>query len=441
MRRRGPAQGRAAIADNRAVAAAAVVAFAAVATWLTVTTWQHISPSRQDVGMLTDFRDAIYYPLRALFDGVNPYDAPAYYAHYPVGQEFPLYSPVHLVVHAPLLLLPFGGARATYFGISLALVLVLAWYALRLAGHRATVATTFGLATLVLLSEPAKLDLRAGQPALVIVLGCYLALASTRDRWPVGAAGVALAFIKPTFGVVLVVLLLCRRQIRAALSGLAVAAVVSAAVALPLAAAAGGFGNLVDSLRTDLDVTSRSPQSRLGSSLRIDAASTLARLTGLKPSEAAGTLLGLVILAVGAALVWQLRAADPGSNRSEPAVILATLVVLTCTFHVPYDLLLLLWPILLLVRRDPPDAATWPPRVRTAVLVLLLVPAIDPLSWSVVHGTLGAVPGVDRLLGVTARGLCLVAALALSGWTAWRAGQAARISRAARSPDWTAPSM
>jgi hypothetical protein len=421
---------------------AAVGAFVLVAVWLTATTWQHISSSRQDVGMLTDFRDAIYYPLRALFDGVNPYDAPAYYAHYPVGQELPLYSPVHFVVHAPLLLWSFPQARAGYYGLSLVLVLVLSWYAVRLAGHRATVATVFGVGTLVLLSEPAKLDLRSGQPALLIVLGCYLALASTRDRWPVGAAGVALAFIKPTFGVVLVILLLCRRQVRAALAGLGIAVAVSALVAIPLASAAGGLGSLIDSLRTDLDITSRSPQSRLGSTLRIDAASTLARLTGLKPSEAVGTLLGAGILVVGAALVWRLRTVDPGSNRSELALTLAALVTVTCTFHVPYDLLLLLWPVLLLVRRGPPDAAVWPARVRPAVLVLVLLPAVDPLSWSFVNQTVGQIPGADRVLGVTARGLCLIAALALCGWTAWRTTQAeARTSRATRSPDWTAPSM
>lgn len=419
-----------------------VGAFAAVAAWLTVSTWRNVSESRLDVGMLTDFRDAIYYPLQALFDGVNPYDAPAYYRHYPVGQEFPLWSPVHFVVHAPVLLLGFEEARAVYFGVTLLLILVFSWYAIRLAGHPASVATVFGLATLVLLSEPGKLDLRAGQPAVIIILGCYLALASTERHWPAGAAGVALAFIKPTFGIVLVVLLLCRRQTRAAIAGFGAAIAVSVAFALPLADAAGGFGNLIDSLRTNLEVTSRSPQSRLGSSLRIDAASTLARFTGVRPSEAVGTVIGLAILAVGAALVWRLRRTVPGSNRSELAITLACLIVLTSTFHVPYDLLLLTWPVLLLVRRGAPDVPGWSRRMRIAVLVLVLVPIVDPLSWSAVNNSLGAAPGVKRLLGVTAQGVYLIVALGLTAWSTLRATQeASRTSRAARSPDWTAPSM
>jgi hypothetical protein len=420
----------------------AVGAFVVVAAWLTRSTWQHISSSRQDIGMLTDFRDAIYYPIRALFDGVNPYDASAYYAHYPVGQEFPLYSPVHFVLHSPLLLLSFPQARALHFGLSLVLVVVLAAAALRLAGHRSTVTGVFGVATLLLLTEPAKLNLRAGQPTLLIVLGCYLALAATRERWPVGAMGVALAFIKPTFGVVLVILLLCRRQVRTALAGFGIAAVISTLVAIPLAASAGGLGKLVDSLRTDLDVTSRSPQSRLGSSLRIDAASTLARLTGLRPSEAVGTAVGLAFLVVGATLIWRVHTAAPTSDRTELAITLACLTVVTCTFHVPYDLLLLTWPILLLVRRRPPDAAVWAIPMRRAVLILILIPMVDPMSWSAVTNTIGRIGGVDRLLGETAMGLCLIAAFVLCALTAWRVTQAAtRTSRAARSPDWTAPSM
>ena len=80
----------------------AMVAFASVATWLTVTTWHGLSNSRLDVGLHTDFRDAIFYPVVALRDGVNPYNADSYFVHYPVGQEFPLYTPIHLLLHAPL---------------------------------------------------------------------------------------------------------------------------------------------------------------------------------------------------------------------------------------------------------------------------------------------------------------------------------------------------
>src|SRR6185369_2352788 len=42
---------------------------------------------------LMDFRDEIYYPARALRDGVNPYDTKTYVARYPVGNAFAPYVP------------------------------------------------------------------------------------------------------------------------------------------------------------------------------------------------------------------------------------------------------------------------------------------------------------------------------------------------------------
>src|SRR5437762_3153148 len=46
-----------------------------------------------------DFRDVMYYPTRAVAAGVNPYDSTAsnpdsYLNRYPVGNNFPLYSPL-----------------------------------------------------------------------------------------------------------------------------------------------------------------------------------------------------------------------------------------------------------------------------------------------------------------------------------------------------------
>ena len=104
----------------------AIGAFIAVGSWLTITTWQGISSSRGDVGLHTDFRDAVYYPVVALRDHVNPYDAGMYFRHYPVGQEFPLYTPVHLLLHLPLLAFSLSTARAIDLGWNLVLVLGLA---------------------------------------------------------------------------------------------------------------------------------------------------------------------------------------------------------------------------------------------------------------------------------------------------------------------------
>ena len=60
-----------------------------------------------------DYRDAVYYPIRAVLDGVNPYDCEEKLPRpdgrlrylqdprYPVLNIFPLFSPLILVLFSP----------------------------------------------------------------------------------------------------------------------------------------------------------------------------------------------------------------------------------------------------------------------------------------------------------------------------------------------------
>jgi hypothetical protein len=412
----------------------AVLAFAGVATWLTVTTWHNLSSSRLDIGPLTDFRDAVYYPLVALRDGVNPYAVNTYYLHYPVGQEFPLYTPIHLLVHSPLLLFSFPTARAVAWGWNLALALGYGAVLLRLVAARLSVPAVFGLGTLLLLSDPGRFDLRSGQPTLMLVIALVLALrarASTSAPaadgagpsppvgFLLGVLAVSVVWSKPTFAIPLVVLLVARGRARAAVVGTAIATAVSLLVLPLFVDAAGGLGPLVDSLQDSARVTSRSTQSRLGSSLRIDAANAFVRITHLHPSEGLATVAGIVLLLAGAYLVYRLHRHDPTGDRDELALTLVCLLVLVSMYHVPYDYLLLAAPVVLLLRPQPSTPIPWPQSARTAIAVMLLVPLVDPLGWSPVHAVLGK-SGFEWMLGPTMMSVYVLASLGLCVWTAVR---------------------
>jgi hypothetical protein len=412
----------------------AILAFAGVATWLTVTTWHNLSSSRLDIGPLTDFRDAVYYPLVALRDGVNPYAVETYYRHYPVGQEFPLYTPIHLVLHAPLLLFSFPVARAVAWGWNLALVLAYAAVVIRLLGARLTVPSVFGLGTLILASDAGKFDLRTGQPTLMLVIALLLALraapapgAPTDDGggpspllpFVIGVLGVMVVWSKPTFAIPLVVLLVARARTRLALVGTAVAVAVSALMLPLLLDAAGGLGPLVDSWQDSARITSRSGQSHLGSELRIDAANAFVRITHLHPSEGLATVAGVLLLLAGAWLVLRLHRRDPGGDREELAITLVCLLVLTSMYHVPYDYLLLAAPIAMLLRPRPTVRIAWPRHARIAVVLMLLLPLLDPLGWSPVNAVLGK-SGFEWMFGPTMYSILVLTSLGLCAWTAIR---------------------
>jgi hypothetical protein len=412
----------------------AILAFAGVAVWLTVTTWHYLSDSRLDIGPLTDFRDAVYYPVVALRDGVNPYAVETYYRHYPVGQEFPLYTPIHLVVHAPLLVFSFPVARAVYWGWNLALVLAYAAVLIRLLGARLTVPFVFGLGTLLLLSDPGRFDLRTGQPTLMLVIALVLALRAVASptsprhdgagpsppvAFLVGVIGIVVLWSKPTFAIPFVVLLVARARTRLAIVGTAIAVGISALVLPLLVDAAGGFGHLVDSWQDSARITSRSGQSRLGSGFRIDAANAFARITRLRPSEGIATIAGLVLLLAGAWLVYRLHRHHPTGDREELAVALVCLLVLVSMFHVPYDYLLLAAPVAMLLRARPTTPIAWPRRARIAVALMLLVPLVDPLGWSPVNAVLGS-SGFEWMFGTTMKSILVLTSLGLCVWTAFR---------------------
>ncbi len=418
-------------------AVAAVLAFVGVVCWLSVTTWHQLSGSRLDVGLLTDFRDAVYYPVVALRDGVNPYSVDTYYRHYPVGQEFPLYTPLFLLLNSPLLLFSFPTARAVAFGWNMALVLGYAAAVLGLLGARVRVAPLFGLATLVLLSDPGRFDLRTGQPTLLIVIGVLAALRAVEPGarltrigpgralpFLAGVGGLAIVWIKPTFAIPLAVVLIARARLRLVAIGTAVALALSAVVLPFLVDAAGGVGHLVDSWRESARITSQSGQSRLGTSLRIDVGNTFVRITKIHISETVAMLGGLALLAAGAWLVARLHQRDPGRDCDELTMTLVCLLLLASTYHVPYDYLLLVGPIALLLRPAAPREIPWPRRARATVAVLLLVPVIDPLGWSPINAVIGK-SGFEWMLGTTMLSTYVLVALGICAWTAWRQVRAA----------------
>ena len=258
---------------------AAIALFVAAVGWNAIDTFadRNPGPGRPDVA-LADVRDAGYYPAQAWLDGVNPYDPEAYRAAYDdVGQAFPLYSPLQILVHLPLTWFPPEGARVGFYWFSLALLAAQAAITLRVAGRRSTVAATIAFTGFLAATHSGRLSLVSGQTTPLLGIGVALALAGPL---PVAAtAGVVLALTKPTIGVPLVAVALARGRVRPAIIGSAIAAIVSALMGVRLIDASGGLSEFLRGIGNDLDVT-----ATIGSGRRVDAASLIARTFGERNS-------------------------------------------------------------------------------------------------------------------------------------------------------------
>lgn len=378
---------------------------------------------------LQDFRDNFYYPSVAFLQGRNPYDAADYFAHYPIDRPLPAYAPISLLVHLPLALLPFGAAGAVHFAANALLLLLLARVALSGAGASITTGRIFGLSALMLLSRAGQQTLYIGQCSVYVALGAALALVEARRRPWLAGIGLAIACLKPSYGLPLGLLMLCRRDLAAFARGTVLAAVAGAAGASVPVAAAGGVAALIASVRHSMTVIATDPSFHEATSLiRVDIGALAGRLLGRPPGAAVEILLGILILGSTGAILWRReppagsgagttgdgRAGAPGPRPVGDGLV--CLAILVGLYHQTYDTLLLVLPIAALLWGAQGPAGTFRAgRWRWALLALLLVPWLNLLAT---HAVLNRVEPMHALWLplATCNGAALLAAWLIWGW-------------------------
>jgi hypothetical protein len=327
----------------RAAFAVATVAGAFGAWWALRPSWQVPLPTmanRPEVRM-QDFRDALYFPVREFLAGGNPYDPAAMFAHWPVRQSFNLYQPYHLVLHLPFALPGYRVGAVAFAAVSLVLLVVLAGMAA--SRIRSTVPPALGtavLAALLVLSQVGKAQLYLGQVNPLIAVGAAGALLTRTSHPRLAAVALALAWLKPQFGLPLAVLLFARGSRRVALAGTAVAAVASLPVVALLVVRGGGIGPFLDAVAANLAHATQTDYGAVDSPTgqRVDLAAVLFRLTDW-PAPAAEPLALAGVLAVSVLLVRRLdRLGDPAATAV--ADLLTCLAVVVAVVHQPGDVLL-----------------------------------------------------------------------------------------------------
>jgi len=369
---------------------------------------------------LQDFRDAIYYPVVSLLDGNNPYDTAGYMRSYPVGNTFPLYLPLTLVLHLPFGALPYRVAEAAYFLFSAALTPLIAYLTLRFCNIKVTVGSVLGLASLILLTYPGYFSIFLGQYTATLALGTYSALYFSRRRVWLAALGVAISTLKPTCAVPLAVLMLARRDIRPLLLGLLIAGAISAAVAPLLAHNAGGFAPLLASLRENyMSFEIDQAVHPVTSTHRIDAFSFFSRLLGQHFGTAGELAILFGILGFSALVIWRLDRFRDETCRVLSASLICV-AVLACTYHQTYDLLLLTLPLTAMAVAPWEPTGLVSPWLRWPLLTMLALPACNYLMsdtglrlFATSRRTWLAVTSLNGGALLLAWGLCLALALTI----------------------------
>jgi hypothetical protein len=297
---------------------------------------------------LCDFRDAIYYPCRAVRDGVNPYDVTAYQQHFDgkIGNIFPLYSPLVFVLYFPLAYLPFHAAGWVYQTIQLALLFTVVVLTLRWCQTKVTTASVFGTAALVLLSQPGQTNVNFGQSTWPLVLGSYLALAYSRQQPVWAGLALALASYKPQYALPIGFLLLFRGDFRVLAYGVFFS-VLGALAGFALMAAHG-----VDVLETVNVVLSNQATLQADptvdphlTSVRVDVPVFLAKVCGMENESWPMRLAPAVVLLTTGGLVWRTTRDKTNLAPESFATFLLCVGAVVGFYKMVYDLVFLTLPV------------------------------------------------------------------------------------------------
>lgn len=396
----------------------AAAAFAAVVAALAMRTARAggLDLGNEDLWVLCDFRDAIYFPARALFDGINPYDGARFLAAYPVPRRFPIYSPSVLAVHLPWGLFSYETGAMLFWIVTVALTVALAYAARRDASAAPGVAAagTLALAAFLLATRPGQQNLLAGQATLEFVLAMFVAWRYGPSRPVVAGIALAVALGKVTFGVPLLVVMAALGWWRALAVGVAVAAVANGAVVAVLAARAGGIAALLDPLRVATATTETIAEGHPALSYtRVDAIALVGRFLGDSPGAIGdllitGGMLALAALAcrrVAADVAW-----DEDPRRRQLVVGVLTLTTLTCVYQQSYGVVLAVFPLVALLSAAPAGIG---PGARVTLLALLALPFLNFAATAQGLVRLGAEAGPAWLAITSLNGLALLAAWAM----------------------------
>lgn len=304
-------------------------------------------------GQLEDFRDIVWAPGRYVLDGGNPYDPVPYLAEHPWAQQFSPYPPAWLFLGVLLGPLPFLVSAVVFQILSVAVGIVTLRVLLRWAmPHQSDLAVPAALLW-INVWYPGRGSL-ASMGSVLAVLGIVLVLRSITRPRPTGdgprpavdlacAAGVAIALVKPHFGLLVTVVAIVAGRWREAWRGAAALVLASVPILAVVTWSAGGPVAFARSMARNLTyVHGTDTPGGVGSAFqrRFDLLGQLGRWGFTELPGWVGFTIPLVALVVAGAFALRCRDRFWLSTVTCSALLLGF-------FHTPYDLLLIIVPVAL----------------------------------------------------------------------------------------------
>ena len=338
-----------------------------------------------------DFHNAIYFPVRALITGINPYSV-AYKDYHPDGLGFPPFAPSSVLLHAPLGFLTVSAAEIVYLIVNICLLIFIAWFSVRKTSYPYAVGAIFLIAGLMVISRPGLLNFLGLQMTLLLVVGTLLALEYSESNPVLSGFGLLLACCKPTYLIPLGVIMLFRRNFSAFAVGVLLCALANAGAIFLIASQNGGVENFVDEANeayaSAFDAPVEIPKVRTSWS-RLDLYSVVARWVDVSDIKNLNFFIPLGVLVFGALFAWMEIDPNHRTGVNSRTGLLAIIIMLTSIYHQPYDCLVLWIPLAAFFLGDLKITDGFSSVSRFLLVMLLMIPMVNFVSTKFVLGRLG----------------------------------------------------
>jgi hypothetical protein len=391
----------------------------------TVKNYQTPGPFTPEAQGLCDFHNGIYYPARAVLAGESPY-SDAYAAKYPVARQIPFFSPVILILHSPLAVLPLRLAEILNTIFQIVLLFAIACIAAHAAGFRHRIDVALAIAAVMIFTRGGHITLFNGYFTYQLVIATFLAIAWAERRPMASGWMLMVVSAKPTYILPLGFLMLARGNIRALIIG-AVLSIAGAVIPLAWIAHHEGGGNLGEGLSlliqqiVDTQEVHRSmdDESPVNSWTRLDLFAIIAKWTGNDPGDAAHLSVMFALLIVPMLVLWRRQRVGMDDGIAGLTGALLMLGLLVSLYHQSYDSLLMTAPIAGAIGLQLPAWKRMGTRRRLALISLMGFPALNYLSTRTCLNRFELSEQTVRIF-TSLNGLSLAAALLIVCVLAWR---------------------
>ncbi|MCC6509456.1 MAG: DUF2029 domain-containing protein [Pirellulaceae bacterium] len=356
----------------------AVLIVAAISLSAARSIWRYDAPEiaefdRSRQGQF-DFHNGVYFPARAFIDGVSPY-GDSFSQQYPVTRPLPLMSPLLLVLHAPLAMLPVRAAECLYFTFNVGLLMVIAWLGVHWLANAQQRITWFLIALLLITASRAgHTTLFTGYLTPLMVVGTLLAVSFSKSNPWLAAMGVALTSCKPTYAIPLFLLLLARGDGRAAWRGLGMSIVCAVVAVGRLLLVATPTQLWADIQHGQSAHMSDSYELPINTWTRIDSLALVAKWAQWAPGEVTHLVVMTLLLPLPALALWRVQFIRDSQYAAGLSSGLIAVSILSTLYHHVYDALLL-FPIACGLWLGEPSTLRGTRTIRMIVAALLLMVA------------------------------------------------------------------